>query len=319
MKIVVLDGYAANPGDLSWDAIAALGELTVYDRTAPEEVINRIGNAEIVVTNKVVITAEILDACPSIQFICEFATGYNNIDVSAAKARGIPVSNVPSYSTSSVAQMVFAFLLEIAHRIVAHSDSVHAGRWTNCEDFCFRDYPLFELEGKTLGIIGYGTIGKRVANIAVSFGMNVLACSRTYRPELSTEHIKIVSQDEVLSNSDIVTLHAPQNKESQGLINRKTIAQMKDGVIIINTARGGLVVEQDILDALQSGKLGWYAADVLSTEPPKSDNPLLNAPHTFITPHIAWMTTEARRRLMTTVQNNLSSFLAGKPINVVNL
>lgn len=319
MKIVVLDGYPANPGDLSWDELAALGELTVYERTAPEEIIDRIGTAEIVITNKVVISSEIMDACPSIRFICESATGYNNIDVAAAKARNIPVSNIPSYSTSSVAQMVFAFLLEIAQRIVSHSDAVHAGRWTNCKDFCFRDHPLFELEGKTLGIIGYGAIGKRVASIAVSFGMNVLACNRTYRPELSTDHIKIVTQDEVLSQSDVVTLHCPQNAESKGLINRNTIATMKDGVVIINTARGGLVVEQDVLDALQSEKLGFYAADVLSSEPPKADNPLLNAPNCFITPHIAWMTTEARSRLMQTMQNNLAAFLSGKPINVVNL
>lgn len=318
MKIVVLDGYAANPGDLSWDEIAALGELTIYDRTAPEDVIERIGDAEIVVTNKVVITEKIMDACPSIRFICEIATGYNNIDVAAAKVRGIPVSNIPSYSTSSVAQMVFAFLLEIAQRIVAHSDAVRVGRWTNCEDFCFRDHPLFELEGKTLGIIGYGAIGQKVAKIAVSFGMNVLACSRTYRPELSTQHIKIVTQDEVLTNSDVISLHCPQNLESQGLINRNTIAQMKNGVIIINTARGGIVVEQDVLDALKSGKLGFYAADVLSTEPPKADNPLLSAPHAFITPHIAWMTTQARSRLLNTAEKNLHAFLAGSPINVVN-
>lgn len=318
MKIVVLDGYAANPGDLSWEKIAALGDLTVYDRTAPEDVVKRIGNAEIVLTNKVAITETILDACPSIRFICEIATGFNNIDVLAAKARGISVSNIPSYSTSSVAQMVFAFLLEIAQRIVAHSDAVHAGRWTNCEDFCFRDYPLFELEGKTLGIIGYGAIGQRVANIAVSLGMKVLACSRTYRPELSTQHIKIVTQDEVLSGSDVISLHCPQNKESEGLISRNTIAQMKDGVIIINTARGGIVVEQDVLDALISGKLSFYAADVLSTEPPKAENPLLGAPNAFITPHIAWMTIEARSRLMDITLNNLKAFLAGNPINVVN-
>jgi glycerate dehydrogenase len=318
MKIVVLDGYAANPGDLSWDEIAALGDLTVYDRTAPEDVIARIGNAEIVLTNKVVITEKTIEACPSIRFICEIATGFNNIDVAAARAQGIPVSNIPSYSTSSVAQMVFAFLLEIAQRIVSHSDAVHAGRWTTCEDFCFRDHTLFELEGKTLGIIGYGAIGQRVASIAVSFGMNVLACSRTYRPELSTEHIKIVTQDEVLTHSDVISLHCPQNKESQGLINQNTISQMKDGVIIINTARGGVVVEQDVLDALLSGKLGYYAADVLSTEPPKAENPLLRAPNSFITPHIAWMTIEARGRLMDIARNNIKAFLAGSPINVVN-
>ena len=318
MKIVVLDGYAANPGDLSWDEMASLGEITLYDRTAPEDVISRIGDAEIVLTNKVEISEAVLAACPNIRFICETATGFNNIDVAAAKNRGIPVSNIPAYSTSSVAQMVFSFLLEIAQRIVPHSDAVHAGRWTNCEDFCFRDYPLFELEGKTLGIIGYGTIGKKVANIAVSFGMKVLACSRTFRPELETEHIKIVTQDEVIAQSDIITLHCPQNPESQGLICTDTIEKMKDGVIVINTARGGCMVEADVRAALESGKLGFYATDVLSKEPPSADNPLLGAPNAFITPHIAWMTFEARSRLMHIILENTRAFLSGSPINVVN-
>lgn len=318
MKIVVLDGYAANPGDLSWEPFETLGDLTVFARTAPSEMISRIGDAEIVVTNKVVISEQILSACPSIRFLCESATGFNNIDIAAAKARGIPVSNVPAYSSASVAQMVFAFLLEIAQRIVPHSESVRTGRWTKCEDFCFRDYPLFELEGKTLGIIGYGDIGKKVAAIAVSFGMEVLACSRTYRPELSMDHIQIVTQEEVLKGADVLTLHCPQNPESQGLICRGSIAQMKDGVIIINTARGGCVVEQDVADALRGGKLGFYAADVLSSEPPKADNPLLDVPNSFITPHIAWMTTEARDRLMQTMLGNVRAFLSGTPINVVN-
>lgn len=318
MKLVVLDGFAANPGDLSWEAIASLGELTVYDRSAPDQVIERIGDAEIVLINKVVLTAEVMDACPSLRLICETATGYNNIDINAARERGIIVSNVPSYSTASVAQMVFAFLLEIAQRTVAHSEAVHAGRWTNCEDFCFRDHPLFELEGKTLGIIGYGTIGRRVAQIAVALGMKVLACSRTYRPELSTPEISIVTQEEVIAGSDVITLHCPQNEESKNLINQTTIAQMKDGAIIINTARGGCVVEQDVRRALDTGMLAWYAADVLSSEPPTADNPLLGAPNAMITPHIAWMTTEARSRLLHVVCENIKAFLAGSPINVVN-
>jgi len=318
MKIVVLDGYPANPGDLSWEPFAALGELSVYERTAPTELLAHIGDAEIIITNKVKITKEVLAACPRVRFICESATGYNNIDVANAASRGIPVSNVPAYSSASVAQLVFAFLLEIAQRIVSHSDAVHEGRWTTCEDFCFRDHPLFELEGKTLGIIGYGDIGKRVASIATSFGMKVLACSRTYRPALSTENIKIVTQDEVLAGSDVITLHCPQNPESQGLISSNTISKMKDGVIVINTARGGCVVEQDVFDALLSGKLSFYAADVLSSEPPRADNPLLAAPNAFITPHIAWMTTEARSRLMDTMLCNLRAFLDGSPINVVN-
>lgn len=318
MKIVILDSYTANPGDLSWEPLRALGDLTIYERTVPEDIVSHIGDANIVLTNKVPITATTLDTCPSIHFICETATGYNNVDVSAAKERGIPVSNVPSYSTASVSQLVFSLLLEIAQHVAAHSDAVHAGRWNHCEDFSFRDYPLFELAEKTLGIIGYGTIGQKVAKIAVSFGMHVLACSRTYRPELSTDQIKIVTQDEVLKDADIITLHCPENEESQGLINQKTIAQMKDGVIIINTARGGIVVEKDIVHALDSEKIYWYAADVLSVEPPWDGNVLIGAPRTLLTPHIAWMTTEARIRLMSTVRDNVSSFLEGAPINVVN-
>ena len=318
MNIVVLDGYAANPGDLSWDGLSALGSLTVYDRTRPEDVISRNGDAEIVVTNKVVLSRAVISACPNLRFICESATGYNNIDITAAREHGIPVSNVPAYSTSSVAQMVFAFLLEIAQRIVPHSDAVHAGRWTNCEDFCFRNYPLFELEGKTLGIIGYGEIGKRVARIAVSFGMEVLACSRTYRPELSTEHIHIVTQEEVLRGSDVITRHCPQNPDSPGLICCDTLYKVKDGVIIINAARVGCVVEDHVAEALQQGKLGFYAADVLGVEPPTADNPLFGLPNAYITPHIAWMTTEARTRLLSVVTEDIRAFINGSPINVVN-
>ncbi len=318
MKIVVTDGYPANPGDLSWAPFEAMGELIVHERTAPDEVIARLQDAQIVITNKVPITRAVLEACPSIRFICESATGYNNIDIAAARERGIPVSNVPAYSSASVAQLVFALLLEMAQRVAAHSEAVHAGRWTSCPDFCFRDFPLFELAGKTLGIIGYGDIGKQVAAIAVSFGMDVLACSRTYRPELAAPHIHIVTQDEVLKGADVITLHCPQNPESQGLICRESIAKMKPGVMVINTARGGCVVEQDVRDALESGHLGFYAADVLSSEPPKQDNPLLGAKNTLITPHIAWMTTEARTRLLRTMEENLRAFLAGSPIHVVN-
>lgn len=318
MKIVVLDGFAANPGDLSWEPFQEFGELILYDRTEPSQVISRIGDADVVITNKVILSEEVFSACPSLRFVCESATGYNNVDVAAAKKRGIPVSNLPAYSSSSVAQMVFSFLLELAQQVAVHSQAVHQGRWTSCKDFCFLDHPIFELEGKTLGIIGYGDIGKKVAAIAVSFGMEVLACSRTYRPELSTDHITIVTQDEVIKKSDVITLHCPQNPESQGLICQNTIAQMKDGVIVINTARGGCVVEQDVREALDSGKLAYYAADVLSSEPPRGDNPLLGAPNALITPHIAWMTTEARTRLMNTMLGNLKAFLQGTPINVVN-
>lgn len=318
MKIVVLDGYAANPGDLSWAPLEALGQVIHYDRTAPQETAARIGDANVVLTNKVEITRQVMDACPNLGFICETATGYNNIDIQEAKRRGIPVSNVPAYSTPAVAQSVFAFLLEIANRITAHSDAVHQGRWTGCEDFCFRDYPLFELAGKTLGIVGYGAIGQQVAKIATAFGMKVLANNRTYRPELATEHVSIVSLEELLAGSDIITLHCPQNPESQGLIRRETIAQMKPGVILVNTARGGCVVEADIREALESGAMAWYAADVLAIEPPEIPSVLFGAPNCLITPHIAWMTTEARARLLDTAFRNVAAFLDGAPINVVN-
>ncbi|MEG2000689.1 MAG: D-2-hydroxyacid dehydrogenase [Evtepia sp.] len=318
MNIVVLDGYAENPGDLSWDALGALGHLTVYDRTAGKDIIARIQDAEAIFINKVPITAEIIQAATKLKFICVTATGYNVVDVDAARERKIPVCNIPAYSSASVAQMVFAFLLEIASHVSHHSEAVKQGRWITCPDFCFWDIPLIELEGKTLGIIGYGTIGKRVAKIAVSLGMKVLASSRTAHPELETEEIHITDRDTVLQNADFITLHCPQNPESVGLINRNTIAMMKDGVILINTARGGCVVEQDVADALASEKMAYYAADVVSSEPMHADNPLLHAPNTLITPHIAWATMEARTRLMDIAVENLRAFMAGTPCNVVN-
>lgn len=318
MKIVVLDGFAANPGDLSWAGIEKFGSVIVYDRTEPQDVVSRIADAEIALVNKIVMTGEIMDACPNLKYIVETGTGFNNIDVQAARSRGIPVSNVPSYSTASVAQMVFAYLLEIAQRPMAHSDAVHKGKWTNCPDFCFRDYPIFELEGKTLGILGYGAIGQKVAEIACAFGMNVLAHSRTARPELETQRIKIASLDETLAGSDFITLHMPHNPDSDKIINADTIAKMRDGAIVINTARGACVNEADVRAALDSGKLGFYASDVLSCEPPKADNPLIGAPNCILTPHIAWMSFEARSRLMETLRQNVESYAKGAPINVVN-
>ena len=318
MKIVVLDGYTANPGDLSWEGLQAIGDVILYDYTLAEDVIARISDAEAVLTNKVPISAQIMDACPNLKFICVFATGYNIIDLNAARERGITVSNIPAYSSASVAQSVFAFLLEIALHTAHHNDAVHSGRWAANKIFCFWDTPLVELEGKTLGIIGCGAIGQRVAKIAVAFGMKVLANNRTYRPELETESIKLASLDEVLAGSDYITLHVPQTPESVGLINRDNIAKMKDGAVIINTARGGCVVEQDVADALAAGKLAWYAADVLSQEPPKAANPLLTAPHTILTPHISWATYEARVRLMEITVSNFKAYLAGNSVNVVN-
>ena len=312
MKIVVLDGYAGNPGDLSWAPLEALGELTVYDRSAPDEVDARIEGAEIVITNKVPFNRERMEKAKGLKYIGVFATGYNIIDIAAARELGITVTNIPAYSTDSVAQMVFALLLEICHRVGHHSDAVHAGRWSSNPDFCFWDYPLIELSGKTLGIIGYGQIGKKVAQVARAFGMNVVAWTRTPRdPEC-------VSLDELLAQSDVITLHCPLFPETQHLINKDTIAKMKDGAILINTSRGPVVNDADVAEALKSGKLYAAAADVATVEPIPADNPLLGVPNMFFTPHIAWATQEARVRLMNIAVENVRSFLAGNPVNVVS-
>ncbi len=318
MKIVVLDGYTLNPGDLDWNGLEALGELTVYDRTAPEDVIARIGDAELIYTNKTVISREILDACPSIKFIGVLATGYNVVDVEAAKEKGIPVCNVPTYGTTAVSQYTFALLLEICHHVWAHSEAVKAGDWASCPDFCFWNYPLFELAGKTLGIIGYGRIGQAVGHIAQAFGMKVLAVDGHKRPELENENMRYVELDELFAESDIISLHCPLFPSTQGIINKENIAKMKDGVIILNDSRGPLIVEQDLYDALESGKVAYAASDVVSTEPIKDDNILLKAKNMIITPHIAWAPKEARKRLMDVAVADLEAFLAGNPINVVN-
>ncbi len=318
MNIVVLDGFTANPGDLSWEPMRALGNLTVYERSRPEEVLPRIRDAEIVLTNKVALGKEIIAAAPKLRLICEMATGYNNIDIAAARAAGIPVCNVPAYSGASVAQLVFAYLLEIAQRVAAHSQAVHEGRWSSAPDFCFRDYPTFELAGKTLGIIGYGDIGKRVGRIAASFGMSVLAHRRSARPEEAAPGIRIATLEDLLRGSDVISLHCPLNPESEGLINRDTIARMKQGAILINTARGACVVEADVREALERGALSFYAADVLSSEPPAQDNPLLGAPNAILTPHLAWMSIEARGRLLRTLAENIQAFQEGRPQHVVN-
>ncbi|MBQ6475079.1 MAG: D-2-hydroxyacid dehydrogenase [Clostridia bacterium] len=318
MKIVVLDGYTLNPGDLDWNGLEALGELTVYDRTAPEDVIARIGDAELIYTNKTVISREILDACPSVKFIGVLATGYNVVDTEAAKEKGIPVCNVPTYGTTAVAQYTFALLLEICHHVWAHSEAVKAGAWASCPDFCFWNYPLFELAGKTLGIIGYGRIGQTVGQIAQAFGMKVLAVDGHVRPELENENMKYVELDELFKEADVISLHCPLFPSTQGIINKENIAKMKDGVIILNDSRGPLIVEQDLFDALESGKVAYAASDVVSTEPIKDDNVLLKAKNMIITPHIAWAPKEARKRLMDVAVADLAAFLAGEPINVVN-
>lgn len=316
MKIVILDAYAANPGDLSWDEFAALGELTVYDRTAQEDAAARIGDAEVVFINKVRLTDEIFAACPNLKLVSILATGYNIVDLAAAKRRGITVCNVPGYSTRAVVQMTFALLLEICQQVGLHSGAVHAGRWQTCPDFCFWDRPLIELDGKTMGIVGYGAIGSAVGTVAQALGMKLLVTARHEKPV--PEGARFVSLPELLAQSDVVSLHCPQTAENARMIDAGALAQMKDGAILLNTARGGLLDEQAVADALRSGKLLAAGMDVVSAEPIRADNPLLTAPNCFLTPHIAWAPLETRRRLQTISAENLRAFLAGKPQNVVN-
>ena len=316
MKIVILDAYAANPGDLSWDEFAALGELTVYDRTAQEDAAARIGDAEVVFINKVRLTDEIFAACPNLKLVSILATGYNIVDLAAAKRRGITVCNVPGYSTRAVVQMTFALLLEICQQVGLHSGAVHTGRWQTCPDFCFGDRPLIELDGKTMGIVGYGAIGSAVGTVAQARGMKLLVTARHEKPV--PEGARFVSLPELLAQSDVVSLHCPQTAENARMIDAGALAQMKDGAILLNTARGGLLDEQAVADALRSGKLLAAGMDVVSAEPIRADNPLLTAPNCFLTPHIAWAPLETRRRLQTISAENLRAFLAGKPQNVVN-
>ena len=310
-KIIVLDGAVENPGDLSWEPLAALGELTVYDYTAPGDVIARIGDAPIILTNKTVISAEVMANCPRLRYIGVLATGYNVVDIAEAKKRGIVVTNVPAYSTDTVAQFTMALLLEIALHVGHHSRVVHAGKWSACRDFAFWDYPLMELKGKTFGIVGYGSIGKAVAKLAEAFGMKVLAYSRHGAEDYHTD------LEELYAKSDVVSLHCPLTAENTGMINRETIAKMKDGVILLNTARGGLINEGDLREALLSGKVYAAASDVTCREPINADSPLLGLDNMIITPHIAWAAYEARQRLMDIAVENVRCFLAGKPQNNV--
>lgn len=314
MKIVVLDGAALNPGDLSWDWLGEIGEYTVYPRTdTAEEAIERIGDCEIVLTNKTPIDADILDRCPCIRYIGVLATGYNVVDVTAARERGIPVTNVPSYGTESVAQFTFALLLEICHRVGLHDEAVHHGVWEQSPIFSFWLTQQRELAGKTMGIIGLGRIGMAAAKLARAFGMEVLAYTRTEK-----EGIQCVELDTLLRRSDVISLHCPLLPETTELIRSETIAKMKDGAILLNTSRGGLLNEADVAEALRSGKLGYAAVDVVSQEPMNHNNPLLTAPNCIITPHIAWAPLESRRRLMECVEDNLRCFLDGVSKNAVN-
>ena len=320
MKIVVLDGYTENPGDLSWEELGKLGELTVYDRTSltdEAETIARIGDAEIVFTNKTPITRKVLDACPGIRFISLLATGYNCVDYAYAREKGIPVTNVPTYGTASVGQFAIALLLEICHHIGHHDASVHAGNWERCADWCYWDYPLIELAGKTMGIIGFGRIGQTTGRIARAMGMEVLAYD-SHPSDAGRAIAEYVDLDALLSRSDVVALHCPLFPETEGIINRETIAKMKDGAILLNNSRGPLVVEQDLADALNAGKLAAAGLDVVSTEPIRGDNPLLKAKNCIITPHISWAPKESRQRIMDCAVSNVKAFLSGSPVNVVN-
>lgn len=320
MKIVVLDGHVANPGDLSWDALAELGDLTVYERTSPDEVVARATGAEAIFVNKILLDKAVIDSLPGLKFIGVFATGYNNIDISAAAARGITVCNVPGYSGASVAQTVFALLLEITNKVSLYNNSVHAGDWANCIDFSYSLGPTEELDGLTMGIYGFGDIGCRVGRIATALGMNVI--SPTSKPaDKLPSWLEKVTFDEMLSRADVISIHAPLTPETRGLFNADAISRMKQGAILINTARGPIVDEDALAAALRSGHLQAAALDVLAQEPPRADNPLLSPElreRVVITPHIAWQSVAARRRLLEISASNLRSFINGTPVNVVS-
>lgn len=317
MKIVNLDGYTTNPGDLSWEWLGKYGEYIVYDRTKQEEVIDRAKDADVLIINKTTIDAEMLSKMPNLKFVGLQSTGYNVIDGKAARERGIVVSNIPAYSTTAVAQLVFSLILQITNKVTLHSDAVYDGEWTACEDFCFWKAPLAELDGKTIGIIGYGSIGQRVSNIAKAFGMDVLVFTPHPKPDVYTD-VKFVSFDELLENSDIITCHCPLTPDTENLINKDSISKMKSSAIVINTSRGPVVDEYALADALNNGRIQGAGLDVLRVEPPTDDNPLLHAKNCFITPHIAWAAYETRKRLMGILEQNLKAFVDGQPQNVVN-
>jgi glycerate dehydrogenase len=317
MRIVVLDGYTLNPGDLSWEPLQQLGDCQLFDRSAPEEVVPRLQNAEAAFTNKVVISREAMLKLPDLRYIGVTATGFNIVDVVAAKERSITVTNVPAYGTDSVAQATIALLLELSNHVGHHAQTVREGRWNKCPDFCYWDYPLVELAGLTLGIIGYGRIGEQVAKIAQAFGMRIIAT--VHRPKNLDSSIQSVDLETLLRQSDFVSLHCPLTPETRGLINRQRLALMKPGAFLLNTSRGPLIVEEDLAEALHAKRIAGAGLDVLSVEPPLTQNPLFSAPNCFITPHHAWATRAARQRLMTVAVENIRRFIAGKPQNVVSL
>ena len=313
-KLTILDGHAVNPGDLPWNFLDGIVDYKVYERTSPEEVIERIGNSDAVFLNKIQITKEIFDACPNLKYIGVLATGYNVIDLEAARAHGVTVTNIPAYSTDSVAQHVFSFILYFTNQVAQHSASVMNGDWVKCPDFCYWNGSLSELSGKTLGIFGYGHIGSRVAEIAKAFGMKVICCTRTPKEGMPES----VSFEELLKRSDFLTLHAPLTDQTKNIINKESLSLMKQSAYLINTARGGFVVEKELADCLNAGGIAGYAADVLLQEPMAADNPLLKAKNCVITPHIAWAPLETRKRLQGIAEENLKAWLMGKPINVVS-
>lgn len=318
MKMVVLDGYALNPGDLSWEGIRQFGELTVYDRTPVERIVERAKDADIVFTNKTPIQSAILDQLPTLKFIGVLATGYNIVDTLAARAKGIPVTNIPGYGTHSVVQMVFALLLEHCMHVQRHSDAVRDLKWAKSKDWCFWDFPLQELYGKTMGIIGMGTIGQEVARVANAFGMQVLGFSRTQTDQSQLKSFRWASLPELLQMADVVSIHCPLTPETRGMINRTSLHTMKSNAFLINTSRGPVVIDQDLADALNETVIAGAGIDVLSVEPPSEDNPLFTAKNCLITPHIAWSAKEARIRLMEILEKNVAGFLQGSPVNVVN-
>ena len=314
-KIVVLDGHTLNPGDLSWDALGELGDLTVHDRTPPEQVIARAMGAEIVFTNKSLVPAEAIESLPQLRYIGVLATGYNVVDTTAATARGIPITNIPGYGTESVAQMTFALILELASQPALHNATVRAGDWSTCPDFCYWQKPLVELHGLKLGLVGYGAIGRTAARIGRAFGMKILVHTRTLCDEADTQ---FVDRETLFREADFISLHCPLTDENEGFVNADLLEQMKPSAFLINTGRGPLVNEPDLAAALAANRIAGAATDVLSTEPPAADNPLLTAPNLIITPHISWATRAARARLMDIAVENLRAFLAGAPQNVVN-
>lgn len=323
MKIVILDGYTENPGDLSWEGLEKLGELTVYDRTSydlsgEDKIVERGKDADVIFTNKTPLSREAMKKMPHLKYIGVLATGYNVVDVAAAKEMGIVVTNIPTYGTAAVAQMAIALLLEMCHHVWAHSEAVKNGEWTNNKDWCFWNYPLIELADKTIGIIGFGRIGQSVGKIAQSLGMKVLAYDAHVNKELESDTLRYTDLEKLLKESDVISLHCPLFDSTKGMINKNSISKMKDGVMIINNSRGPLIVEEDLAEALNSGKVAGAALDVVSTEPIRADNPLLKAKNCIITPHISWAPKESRQRLMDIAVDNLRKFVEGTPVNVVN-